>query len=88
LRSRQQTPDDGADTVPDPLAEHGIYPQVRALELSSQSIGAALLEEAHRAEADLLIMGAYARHPLFELILGGPTCYMMAHADLPVLMRH
>jgi nucleotide-binding universal stress UspA family protein len=48
----------------------------------------ALLEAARRFGADLLVMGAYPRHPILEFILGGVTSYMISHADLPILMRH
>jgi nucleotide-binding universal stress UspA family protein len=50
--------------------------------------GKTLLDTAHRLSVDLLVMGAYAHSPLRELILGGVTNYMLAHADVPVLMRH
>ena len=36
----------------------------------------------------MLVMGAYAHSPFREALLGGVTRYMLAHADLPVLMRH
>jgi nucleotide-binding universal stress UspA family protein len=47
-----------------------------------------LLDKAHDLSADLMVMGAYAHSPLRELVLGGVTRHMLAHADLPVLMRH
>ena len=33
-------------------------------------------------------MGAFAHGPMREMLLGGVTRYVLAHADLPVLMRH
>ena len=33
-------------------------------------------------------MGAYSHSPWRELLLGGVTRHVLAHADLPVLMRH
>jgi nucleotide-binding universal stress UspA family protein len=33
-------------------------------------------------------MGAYAHSPLREALFGGVTRHVLAHADLPVLMRH
>ena len=33
-------------------------------------------------------MGAYQHSPLREFLLGGVTRHMLAHADLPVLLRH
>ena len=50
--------------------------------------GQALLNKAHELGADMLVMGAYAHSPLREALLGGVMRHMLAHADLPVLMRH
>jgi nucleotide-binding universal stress UspA family protein len=36
----------------------------------------------------MLVMGAYAHSPLREALFGGVTSHMLAHAELPVLMRH
>ena len=41
-----------------------------------------------RTEADLMVMGAYGRSRLREVILGGATEHMLRRAQLPVLMSH
>ena len=74
--------------LPEMLAEHGIEAVLHALPLGHGSFGEALLRKAHHIGADLLVMGAYTRSPWRELILGGVTHYMLANADIPVLMRH
>jgi nucleotide-binding universal stress UspA family protein len=75
--------------LPDILEEHGITAALHVLTITGQqAFGEALLRTAHGVGADMLVMGAFARHPLRSLILGGVTRYMLAHADLPVLMRH
>jgi nucleotide-binding universal stress UspA family protein len=61
---------------------------VRWFHAQGRTIGQALIEEAHRAGADLLVMGAYAHGRLAEVILGGATREVLAAADLPVLMQH
>ena len=33
-------------------------------------------------------MGAYVHNPIRRLILGGVTRYMLANADMPVLMSY
>ena len=38
--------------------------------------------------ADLMVMGAYTRSKLRQLILGSVTGYVMHEATLPVLMCH
>ena len=74
--------------VPDILLEHGVEPELHVLPIGSGAFGEALLAKAHEVGADLLVMGAYLHSPLREFILGGVTRFMLAHADLPVLMCH
>ncbi|MEI9988285.1 MAG: universal stress protein [Aliidongia sp.] len=81
---------DGAapPALPRVFSEHGIRPELHILRIGPEPFGQTLLDKAHDLSVDLLIMGAYAHSPLRELILGGVTRYMLAHADMPVLMRH
>ena len=44
--------------------------------------------KAHELGADMLVMGAYQHSPLREFLFGGVTRHMLAHADLPMLLRH
>jgi len=74
--------------LPDILIEHGIEAELHVLPIGPEIFGAALLGRAHALGADMLVMGAYAHGKLRAMILGGVTRYMLAHADLPVLMRH
>jgi len=83
MRDRVERP-----LMPRILTEHGIHGELHTLPLDSGPFGEALLAKAHEVGADLLVMGAYAHSPLRELLLGGVTRYMLAHADLPILMRH
>lgn len=50
--------------------------------------GAAILDEARTAGADLIVMGAYGRSKLSEWILGGATRYVLREMPIPVLMAH
>jgi nucleotide-binding universal stress UspA family protein len=83
VRDATRTPD-----VPPVLREHGLTVSVHVLAIRPGPFGQTLLDTAHGLSADLLVMGAYAHSPLRELLLGGVTRHMLAHADLPVLMRH
>jgi nucleotide-binding universal stress UspA family protein len=74
--------------VPSVLLEHGLTVSLHVLALRPGPFGQTILDKAHALSADLLVMGAYAHSPLREMILGGVTRHMIAHADLPVLMRH
>jgi nucleotide-binding universal stress UspA family protein len=70
------------------LVEHGIEAELQIIPIGEEPFGGTLLARAHAVGADMLVTGAYAHSPLRELILGGVTRYLIAHADLPVLMRH
>jgi nucleotide-binding universal stress UspA family protein len=73
--------------LPDIFEEHAITAELHTLPIMGhQAFGETLLRTAHQLGADMLVMGAFA-HPVRSLILGGVTRYMLAHADLPVLMR-
>jgi len=50
--------------------------------------GRSLLYAARDVDADMMVMGAYTRSKLRQLILGSVTGYVMDHAILPVLMCH
>ena len=39
-------------------------------------------------DAQLLVMGAWGRSRLSELVLGGATRYVLERAHLPLLMAH
>jgi nucleotide-binding universal stress UspA family protein len=75
-------------TMPRIFVEHGIDADLHVLPIGAGQLGQKLLDKAHGVGADLFVMGAYAHSPLRELVFGGVTRYMLAHADLPVLMRH
>lgn len=82
---------DGAPVpqLPDILLEHGVSAELHVLPVSGDRVfGEVLLAKAHALGSDMLVVGAFARHPIRSLLLGGVTRYMLAHADLPVLMRH
>lgn len=74
--------------MPRILLEHGIRADLHMLPIRSEPFGKTLLNKVHEVGADMLVMGAYAHSPLRELIFGGVTRYMLAHADLPIFMRH
>jgi nucleotide-binding universal stress UspA family protein len=74
--------------IPDVLAEHGVAVTEHDLPIGHAVFGAQLLAKAHELDADLLVMGAYVHSAWHNLLFGGMTKYMLAHADIPVLMRH
>lgn len=74
--------------VADYLMLHGIACQRHATTPADQGVGGALLKKATEVGADLLVMGGYGRSRLSELVLGGVTRHVLAHATVPVLMAH
>jgi nucleotide-binding universal stress UspA family protein len=69
------------------LARHGVAAEILPAE-SESNVGAALLAAAEREQATLLVMGGYGHSRLRELVLGGVTRHVLAHASVPVLMAH
>jgi len=74
--------------MPAILAEHGIAATLHALPIGPQAFGETLLAKATELRADMLVMGAYTHSPWRELILGGVTRHLLAHAEIPLFMRH
>ena len=50
--------------------------------------GTKLLEAAHGARSDLIVMGAYGHSAWREFLLGGATRHVISNLDVPVLMAH
>jgi nucleotide-binding universal stress UspA family protein len=48
----------------------------------------ALLDAARSVGADLLVMGAYGRWRMSEMLFGGFTQHVLDHADIPVFLSH
>jgi len=70
------------------LARHGV--KAEAAQLASDDIdpGDLLLSRASDLGSDLIVMGAYGRSRMRELVLGGVTRHMMAHMTVPLLLSH
>lgn len=86
--------DTGTCALPDTdicgwLDTHGVKAEVRRLDESAlSSPGPALLDIAHRDGADLIVMGAWGRSRLSEMVLGGTTRYLFMQSDVPMLVAH
>jgi nucleotide-binding universal stress UspA family protein len=83
-------------TVPGPSAEElaralaceGIAADFRAHSAGRRTPGEVFLAEAESFGCDLLIKGAYTQSRLRQMIFGGPTSHLLAHAGIPMLMAH
>lgn len=72
----------------DYLAWHGIDAKATPLQPGDADVGAVLLETAADFGCDMLVMGGYSHSRVREMIFGGVTRFVLAHAALPVLMAH
>jgi nucleotide-binding universal stress UspA family protein len=70
------------------LARHGIRSESRHVAARGRDAGDAILQQTGEADADLLVMGAYAHSRLRQLILGGVTSTVLRQAKLPLLLAH
>jgi nucleotide-binding universal stress UspA family protein len=70
------------------LTRSGLAIRARHVDAEGRSIGEVMLAESRAFDADLLIKGAYTQSRLRQMIFGGATSHILAHADLPVFMAH
>lgn len=70
------------------LAYHGVRALVSKVLPREGKTGRSLLLATGENDADMMVMGAYTRSKLRQLILGSVTGYVMQHAILPVLLCH
>jgi nucleotide-binding universal stress UspA family protein len=70
------------------LARHGVEATVRHQVADDVDAGNLLLSRSADFGADLIVMGAYSRPRLSEVVLGGVTRLMLQSMTVPVLMSH
>jgi nucleotide-binding universal stress UspA family protein len=70
------------------LGRHEIDATVRRIPAADVDAGELLLSQAADVGADLIVMGAYSRPRLTELVWGGVTRVMLSSMTAPVLMSH
>jgi nucleotide-binding universal stress UspA family protein len=70
------------------LKHHGIETTLHHPKKRKGDIGAALIAEARRQKADLIVMGGYGHSRLREWLLGGVTYELLHQAPVALLMAH
>jgi len=70
------------------LARGGIVSRTHHVRSDGRTVGEAMLAESRAFGADLVIKGAYTQSRLRQMVFGGATSHILAHADLPVLMAN
>jgi len=81
-------PGPGPDEVADHLVHNGVKAEARTAQPEGRGGGQAILDECQALGADLMLKGAYTHSRLRQMIFGGATSHILAHAELPVLMAH
>ena len=84
--AEQQGVEPGAD-VARHLDRHGVNVEVRHVEGWSRTSDA-ILNEAGKSGADMIVMGGYGHSRFREWILGGTTREILSAAGVPVLVTH
>lgn len=69
------------------LEHRGVHAQWIGFD-PKQMVGAALHDDAQTWHAGLLVMGAWGRSRMSELVLGGATRWLLGHSCLPMLLAH
>lgn len=70
------------------LSRHGVNAVCEHIRSEDLNVGQMLLSRAADESADLIVMGAYGRPRLRQLVLGGATRHLLRHMTVPVLMSH
>ncbi|MFI5015380.1 MAG: universal stress protein, partial [Hyphomicrobiales bacterium] len=70
------------------LDRRGVKVAIRLVSAGKRSVSEALLDEARKRSADLIVMGAYGHSRWREWIIGGTTREMLASTEVPILMAH
>ena len=70
------------------LARHGVDATVDVVQRGGRAVADALLDEATARNADLVVMGAYSRSTIRELLLGGVSRTLFTQDHLPILASH
>ncbi|MGE0045253.1 MAG: universal stress protein, partial [Hyphomonadaceae bacterium] len=74
--------------VCDYLRMHGVRVEAPKTMRSREAPETVLAAEIEAFHADLLVMGAYSRPRLQEIMFGGTTAAMIREARIPVLLAH
>ncbi len=76
-----------AEQLASDLRWHGLSPEVLCI-TPTADLPTAMMEEAHRFGADLLVMGGYGHSRTREFLLGGFTRHVLQEASLPIFLAH
>ena len=81
-------PGPSGEQAVDYLRRHAVPATAVTVAPGTRTTGEAVLDHARTLGCDLLVKGAYTQSRLRQMIFGGTTRHILAHAELPVLMAH
>lgn len=70
------------------LGRHDIKARPVLVPKAPGGVGEAILDEAKKAGADTIVMGAYGHSRVREIVLGGITRHVLTNATVPMLVAH
>ncbi len=70
------------------LTRHGVKAEAATARADDLGIGDLLLSRAADMSADMIVMGAYGRSRMREIVLGGATRSLLQTMTVPVFMAH
>jgi nucleotide-binding universal stress UspA family protein len=82
------TPGPAGENVALHLRMNGVPADAVTVAPGTRTTGEAILDHAKVLGCDLLVKGAYTQSRLRQMMFGGTTRHILAHATLPVLMTH
>ena len=78
----------GAEAAALHLRRNGVKATALTVKTGDRTTGEVILDHAASLGCDLLVKSAYTQSRLRQMIFGGATRHILAHASLPVLMAH
>ena len=70
------------------LRRNGVNATALTVKTGDRTTGEVILDHAASLGCDLLVKSAYTQSRLRQMIFGGATRHILAHASIPVLMAH
>ncbi len=70
------------------LRRHDLPVTARHCESGGKSTGQAMVDQATKSGADLIVKGAYTQSRLRQMIFGGLTRHLILHSPIPVMFAH
>jgi nucleotide-binding universal stress UspA family protein len=88
IAENEENPDEALGDVARQLAWNGVRPELRTIVPDGAAIPVLLSSAAQECGADLMVLGAYGRSRMREILFGSCTQSVIRNADTSVLLMH